>query len=163
MPSLVGEENRTQTMAAPPKGRTTITQSGMSEPGMSANVYECMFLLDTNKVAGDVSAAQKQLQALLERNHAEILASRPWDERRLAYPIKNHKKGLYYLTYFRSEGQNIPNIEKDCALNEMIVRMIILHIDPKLVEAMLTMARDEHAVALQAVNDPPDDDMGADD
>jgi len=48
---------------------------------MPANVYECMFLLDTNKVAGDVTAAAQQLRTILERNQAEILASRPWDER----------------------------------------------------------------------------------
>ena len=89
---------------------------------MPANVYECMFLLDTNKVAGDVPAAAKQLHAMLETNQAEILASRPWDERRLAYPIKSHKKGLYYLTYFRTEGKNVVSIEHDFALNEMILR-----------------------------------------
>ena len=62
---------------------------------MAKNTYECMFLLDTNKVSGDVPAAQQQIHQLLERNQAEILASRPWDERRLAYPIKGQKKGLY--------------------------------------------------------------------
>ncbi len=102
---------------------------------MPANVYECMFLLDTNKVASDVPAAAQKLHAILERNQAEVLASRPWDERRLAYPIKNHKKGLYYLTYFRTEGKNVVNIEHDCSLNEMIIRMMIIHVDEKLVEA----------------------------
>ena len=82
---------------------------------MPANVYECMFLLDTNKVASDVPAAAQKLHAILERNQAEVLASRPWDERRLAYPIKNHKKGLYYLTYFRTEGKNVVSIEHDCS------------------------------------------------
>ena len=127
---------------------------------MSANVYEAMFLLDTNKVAGDVPAAAGQLQFLLEKNNAEVLVSRPWDERKLAYPIKKHKKGLYYLTYFRAEGKSIPGIERDCALNETILRTLILHVDPKLVDIMLTLARDEHAVALQTVNEPPDDDAG---
>jgi small subunit ribosomal protein S6 len=121
---------------------------------MPANVYECMFLLDTNKVAGDVPAAAKQLHAVLERNHAEVLASRPWDERRLAYPINGHKKGLYYLTYFRSEGKNIVGIERDCALTEVILRTLILKVDPK------QLARDEHAVALQTVTEPPPDEDG---
>ena len=127
---------------------------------MAANVYECMFLLDTNKVAGDVPTAAKQLHAILERNHAEVLASRPWDDRRLAYPVKGHKKGLYYLTYFRTEGKNVVGIERDCALNETILRALILNVDPKLVDIMLTLARDEHAVALQTVNEPPDDEPG---
>ena len=124
---------------------------------MPANVYECMFLLDPNKVAGDVPAAAKQLHGLLERHQAEVLASRPWDERRLAYPINGHKKGLYYLTYFRTEGKNVVPIERDCALNETILRALILKVDPKHVDIMLQLARDEHAVALQTVTAQPDD------
>jgi len=123
---------------------------------MPANVYECMFLLDTNKVAGDVSGSAKQVHALLERNHAEILASRQWDERRLAYPVKGHKKGLYYLTYFRCDGKNVVGIERDLALSELVLRYMILHVDPKLVDIMLTLARDEHAMALQTVTSPPE-------
>jgi small subunit ribosomal protein S6 len=121
---------------------------------MPANVYECMFLLDPNKVAGDVPGAAKQLQTVLERNHAELLASRPWDERRLAYPIKGHKKGLYYLTYFRTEGKNLVGLERDLALSELVLRYLVLYVDPKLVEIMLAIARDEHTLALQTVNEP---------
>lgn len=113
------------------------------------NVYECMFLLDPTKVAGDVPAAAQQLHAILERNQAEILASRPWDERRLAYSMGTHKKGLYYLTYFRTDAKNLVNIDHDCKLNESILRSLVIRIDPKLVENMLAVARDEHALALQ--------------
>jgi small subunit ribosomal protein S6 len=127
---------------------------------MPANVYECMFLLDTNKVAGDVPAAAQQLHAILERNQAEVLASRSWDERRLAYPVKGQKKGLYYLTYFRSEGKNLVNIERDFALNETILRLLVIHIDPKLVDVMLALARDEHAFALHSVTEPEGDETG---
>ena len=127
---------------------------------MPANVYECMFLLDTTKVAGDVPAADKQLRSLLEKNHCEVLVSRPWDERRLAYPIKKQKKGLYYLTYFRSEGKNLPNIEHDCALSELILRMMILKIDPKLVDVMLGLAKGEHATALHNYQEEPTEAAG---
>jgi small subunit ribosomal protein S6 len=113
-----------------------------------------MFLLDTNKVAGDVPTAAGQIKQILERNHAEILASRPWDERRLAYPIKGHKKGLYYLTYFKVEGKELMNIEHDLHLAEVVLRHLMLHIDPKMVDIMLQLARDEHALALQSVHEP---------
>jgi len=116
---------------------------------MPESIYECMFLLDTNKVAGDVPAAAKQIHTILEKNKAEILASRPWDERRLAYPIQGHKKGLYYLTYFKTDGRNLSNVEKDVALNEMILRSLVIRVDPKHVDTMLAIARDEHALALQ--------------
>jgi small subunit ribosomal protein S6 len=128
---------------------------------MPAAVYECMFLLDTNKVAGDVPGAAKQLHAILEKHNAEVLASRPWDERRLAYPIRKnnvaHKKGLFYLTYFRAEGPTLAKVQADVSLNEMILRSLVLHIDPKLVDIMLQLAQDEHAVALQTVTEAPAD------
>lgn len=121
---------------------------------MPANVYECMFVLDTTKVSGDIPAAAEKLHTILEKHNAEVLASRPWDERRLAYPIKNQKKGLYYLTYFRTEGKNLVPMERDFQLNELILRNLVLKIDPKLVDTMLTLARDEHAlVALHNYQD----------
>ena len=51
-----------------------------------------MFLLDTNKVSNDVPAAVQKLHAMLEKNHAEILASRPWDERRWPTPSRTTKR-----------------------------------------------------------------------
>ena len=124
---------------------------------MPANVYECMFLLDTNKVAGDVNNAEQQLLSLVQKHNAEPLAYRPWDERRLAYPIAKHKKGLYYLMYFRTEGKNVASIEHAMALNEMIVRSLIIKIDPKLVDTMLSLVKGEHAPALHAIQDDPTD------
>lgn len=127
---------------------------------MPASVYECMFLLDTNKVAGDVPGAAKQLHAVLEKHGAEILASRPWDERRLAYPIRRahavHKKGLYYLTYFRAEGKALTPIDADVRLSELVLRSLVIRIDPKLVDIMLKLAQDEHAVALQTAHEEGD-------
>jgi small subunit ribosomal protein S6 len=120
---------------------------------MAQSTYECMFLLDTNRIAGDIPAAAQQLHAVFERNQAEVLASRPWDDRRLAYPIKGQKKGLYYLTYFKAEGKNLVAIERDFALTEMVLRYLVIRIDPKLVDTMLTLARDEHALALHAASE----------
>ena len=125
---------------------------------MAVNVYECMFILDTAKVAGDVGAADKQLRATIEKHGAEVMVSRPWDERRLTYAVKNQKKGLYYMTYFSCEGKNVVHIERDCALNESILRMMVLKIDPKLVDTMLTLAKGEHATALHNYQEDASDD-----
>jgi small subunit ribosomal protein S6 len=118
---------------------------------MAVNMYEFMLIFDPNRVASDLPASVGQINAVLERNHAEILASRQWDERRLAYPVRGHKKGLYYLMYVRMDGKKLVDIERDLALNENVLRSLILKIDPKLVDTMLAVARDEHALALQSV------------
>jgi small subunit ribosomal protein S6 len=122
---------------------------------MAANVYECMFILDATKVAGNLETADKQIRTLLEKNSAEVLVSRLWAEQKLTYPIKKQKKGIYYLTYFSSEGKNLVTIENDFSLNEMILRQMILKIHPKLVETMLTLAKGEHAAPLHNMQEEP--------
>src|SRR5882672_3542753 len=80
---------------------------------MAIQNYECLFLLDTTKTSGNVDGAKAQLHATLEKYGAEILASRPWDDRRLAYPIKGQKKGLYFLIFFKADSLKITEMEHD--------------------------------------------------
>ncbi|MER3417101.1 MAG: 30S ribosomal protein S6 [Gemmataceae bacterium] len=117
---------------------------------LAVNVYESMVLFDSGKYHHDADKLVGYVHKVLERHGAEILASRPWDERRLAYPIRRHKKGMYYLLYFRAEGKSLASIRHDFALNESILRTLILRVEPKLVDTMLALARDEHALAIQA-------------
>lgn len=118
---------------------------------MSANVYECMLLLDSGKYNSDAAGVVGNVHGILEKHQAEILVSRPWDERRLAYPVSGHKKGMYYLMYWRCAGKQLRPIEQDFHLNESILRTLTLKVDPKMVDTMLAVARDEHAgVAVQA-------------
>jgi small subunit ribosomal protein S6 len=104
-------------------------------------------------VAGDVPGAVAQIHSTLEKNKAEILASRPWEDRKLAYPIGNQKKGLYYLIFMKVESRLMATIEHEFKLNENILRMQMIYIHPKWADTMLTLARDEHALALPAGRD----------
>ena len=87
------------------------------------NTYEGMFLVEAGK--SDFQAASEPVQTVLSRSDAEILSIKPWDERRLAFEIKGRRRALYILTYFRAEPQKITEIERDCELNEGIIRKMI--------------------------------------
>ena len=121
------------------------------DPILSASVYEGMFLLDSNRASSDWAGVSKEVQGILERHGAEVLASRQWDERRLAYPIRGHKKGTYLLTYFRIDGRRITEIEHDCGLNETILRALILKVHTKLADRLVAQALDPHAFQPAAV------------
>ena len=121
---------------------------------MPKNVYEFVFILDPGKVSTDMPAAVAQLHAVFEKYQCEILASRPWSEQqRLAYPIRNQKKGLYYLIYIRGDSLKMVEIEGDFKLHEPILRMLQMYIEPKWEEQMLAVAKDEHALALQVARE----------
>jgi small subunit ribosomal protein S6 len=108
-----------------------------------------MLILDSGKYNTDAAAVVSQVHGVLEKRHCEVLASRVWDERRLAYPISGHKKGTYYLIYFRADGRGLSQVEQDFHLTEPILRFLNLRIRRQLVETMLAVARDEHALAIQ--------------
>ncbi len=120
---------------------------------MPSHTYECLFLLDSTKTSGNMEGAEAQLHATVEKYGAEILASRPWDDRRLAYPIKGHKKGQYYLLFFKCESLKMLEMDHDFRLSELILRHMVSHIDPKWETEMLEVARDDHRQAYQAMRE----------
>ena len=116
--------------------------------------YECLFLLDPTKTGSDPEALKTQLNGILEKHGAEVLVSRKWDDnRKLAYPIKGHKKGVYHLAFFKMESRKMADIELDIRLNELILRHLVSHIDPKWEDDMLAVAKDEHRSALQIMHE----------
>ena len=107
---------------------------------MAVNTYEGMFLLDSTKVAVSWDESVKHVHDILTKHKAEIVASRQWDERRLAYPVEGHKKGTYLLTYFKTDGSKLKEIVADCHLSDVILRELILKVHPKLVDHLVTQA-----------------------
>ena len=120
---------------------------------MPVNSYEVLFLLDPTKTGTDLEGVRTQLHHTLEKYGVELLASRKWDDRKLAYPIRGHKKGLYYLTYFKADAKKISELDHDFRLSEVILRHMISVIDPKWDEEMLAVARDDHRFALQLMHE----------
>ena len=113
---------------------------------LAENVYEGMFILDANRYARDTTSVSGQVPALIEKCDGEILASRLWDEQKLAYSIKGYRKGTYWLTYFRMDSSKIEELNRQTRLNEVILRSLVLKVEPRLVTAMVQHAKGESNV-----------------
>ena len=107
---------------------------------MSVNTYEGMFLLDSTKVAVSWDTTVQHVHDILTKHQSEIVASRQWDERRLAYPVDGHKKGTYLLTYFKTDGSKLKEIVSDCHLSDVILRELVLKVHPKLADHLVNQA-----------------------
>ena len=103
-------------------------------------VYEGMFILDPSKYSRDQAGATQQVSDIITQHGGTILAARLWDERKLAYPIKGHKKGVYWLTYFRMEGPNLSAMERQCEITDDIIRNLVLRVDPRIADALVQHA-----------------------
>ena len=108
---------------------------------MAANVYEGMFILDANRFGRDPEAISGQIPAMIEKLGGEILVSRLWEERRLAFPIKGQRKGTYWLTYFRLDGGQLVDLRRQCRIADDILRTLFLKVDPRIVDALVAHAQ----------------------
>lgn len=107
---------------------------------MAENVYEGLFIFDANKYAHDHDALPKKVEEMITSHGGEVHVSRLWEERRLAYPIKNQRKGAYWLMYFRLGAEHLTGLNRSCELEDGVLRQLVLKIHPRLVEPILAHA-----------------------
>jgi len=107
---------------------------------LAANVYEGMFILDSNRFGRDPETVSGQIPAMIEKLGGEMLVSRLWEERRLAYTIKGQRKGAYWLTYFRLDGERLAELRRQCQITDDVVRVLFLKIDPRIVDTLVAHA-----------------------
>jgi small subunit ribosomal protein S6 len=128
---------------------------------MPTQLYETLFLLDNNKMATDADNIRGSLQMTIEKYGAEVLIARHWDDRKIAYPIRRagvtHKKGSYYIMYYKMESTKQIELDKDFRLNmtEFLIRHMTSNIDARWAEPMLEVARNDqgNAFALKCMRD----------
>ncbi len=91
-------------------------------------LYEGLFLLAQSATA-DLAAATEAVRNMITRHGGEILILRKWDERKLAYPIRGQKRGLYLITYFKAPSSALTAIDRDAVLSEIVLRAMVIKAD----------------------------------
>ena len=108
----------------------------------NTHVYEAMFIFDSGRFARERTALPTEVEGMIKAGGGEVLVSRLWEERRLAYPIAGQRKGTYWLMYFRAPTTVITPLNRQCEIHDGILRQLVLKIHPHLVDVVL-----EHATA----------------
>lgn len=121
---------------------------------MAENVYEGLFILDANRCARDGAKAARQVEQMIETAGGQLLVSRLWEERRLAYPIKRHRKGAYWLTYFRMPPKGLTGLNRQTQINDLVLRHLFLKVDPRLVDAILSHVQPQEEAAAPEAEQP---------
>jgi small subunit ribosomal protein S6 len=104
---------------------------------VSEYMYEGMFLVDSNRFSADPEGSQKAVLGMLERVGAQVVASRPWQEGKLCYPIDGHRKGLYYLACFKMDGGQMPELNRLSGLNDVVLRQLVIRHPQVIFDAMV--------------------------
>ena len=97
----------------------------------------------------------KTVEKLVAEAGGEVLVSRLWEERRLAYPINGQRKGAYWLMYFKLGTGNLGELTRSCEINDSILRQLFIRLPDSLVEPILA-----HAQGASAAGDAPNEEEG---
>lgn len=105
------------------------------------NVYEAMIIFDSNRFARERAGMAAEVEKIIQAEKGEVLVSRLWEERRLAYAIAGQRKGAYWLIYFRGPSSMLTALNRQWEINDAILRHLVLKIHPHIVDVVLEHAK----------------------
>jgi small subunit ribosomal protein S6 len=90
------------------------------------NKYEAMFIIKPDLPEEERKTLFNQINEAVAKNNGSVSASSVWAERRkLYFPLKRYREGLYYLVNFSVNPASVKDISHAYELNENILRVLI--------------------------------------
>jgi small subunit ribosomal protein S6 len=100
-----------------------------------------MVIFDSNRFARERAGLPGEVEKMIKADGGDVLVSRLWEERRLAYAIAGQRKGTYWLIYFRGPSSLVATLNRQWEIHDGILRHLVLKVHPHLVDAVLEHAK----------------------
>ncbi|ANU15713.1 30S ribosomal protein S6 [Planococcus sp. CP5-4] len=91
--------------------------------------YEVMYIVRPNIEEDAKKALVERFSEILTSNGAEIIESKEWGKRRLAYEINDFKEGFYQIVKANAETEAINEFTRLANFNEDIIRHMAVRLD----------------------------------
>lgn len=91
--------------------------------------YEILFIVRPDLEEKAINEVAENLEKVLVDNGAKILSSKSLGQKELAYEIKKHKSGYYFLINVESDVKAINEFDRVALINESVVRHLIVKLD----------------------------------
>lgn len=88
--------------------------------------YEAMIIVKPDMADEDLKKTLGSIEEAITKNEGKVQKCDKWARRRLAYSIKRHVEGDYYLCEFEAEPKAISPIESAYKLNDNIIRTLVI-------------------------------------
>jgi len=137
-------------MAGEPLGQRKDVNGLPKEPVL----YEAMYIVDAALEESAVEGIVTLLEEHVRANGGEVIATREFGRRRLAYEIEGHTSGTYKILYFQSHGNVVDEVTHEMHLTDGIVRGLVVLANPKAIFEPQAPAEPE--AADEAATEEPD-------
>ena len=109
--------------------------------------YEVMVVLMPTMADDEVQQTLEVFKAAAQEKGAQILNVEEWGRRRLAYPIRRHKEGIFtLLTLEESAALAVSELERRFRVSDAVIRFLSVRVDQELKRLEKFKARREQKV-----------------
>ncbi len=92
--------------------------------------YEILYIIRPDISEDDKNALVERFDTLLKDQGAEVIESKDWEKKRLAYDIKDYTEGLYHLVELNADNADALNeFDRLARINRDTLRHMIVQID----------------------------------
>lgn len=91
--------------------------------------YEIMYVMRPTLDDEEKKALVERFDDVLTSNGAEIIESKDWGKRRLAYEIDDLREGLYHLVTLNAGNEALDEFKRLANINESIIRHMAIRLD----------------------------------
>ena len=91
--------------------------------------YEILFIVRPDLEEKAINDTFKKFESILVDNGAKVLSSKELGQKELAYEIKKHKTGYYFLINVESDSKAINEFERVATLSEDVIRHITIKLE----------------------------------
>ncbi len=91
--------------------------------------YEMVFIVQPELEEEPLNALVEKMSKTISDLKGQVTQVDSWGRRRLAYPIRNHREGLYYLVEMDMPAAAVRSLEKSIKLMEDVMRYLVVRKD----------------------------------
>ncbi|MDQ0215400.1 small subunit ribosomal protein S6 [Oikeobacillus pervagus] len=88
--------------------------------------YELMYIIRPNVDEDTKKAVVERFDNVLTSNGAELIDSKDWGKRRLAYEINDFREGFYQLVHVQSKPEAVQEFDRLAKISDDIIRHIVV-------------------------------------
>jgi ribosomal protein S6 len=89
-------------------------------------LYDLLYIISNQFTDPEISSVKEQIEAILQKNNGKIIKTIEIGRRKLSYPIKQNRYGVYFRVFFNLEPINSKKLNRDFKLNLNIIRYQII-------------------------------------
>jgi small subunit ribosomal protein S6 len=91
--------------------------------------YELMTVFRPDLEEQPLLAAVERLNGLIAARGGQSASSDMWGRRRMAYPIRDFRDGIYHVTQMKLDPKNADDLEHSLMLNDQIIRYLLIRVE----------------------------------